>query len=209
MSGDAYRWTIRQTEQQDTEQLEALQRKVFPNLAPESIITARHYLHHLEIFPEGQFVAIVAGRVVGMTTTMRYAFDPTPHTFQEVSGQLWLTNHRPDGDWLYGLDLGVDPDFRRQGIARGLYRARQETARRLGLSGQLTVGMLNGYHAYRQALSLEDYYAAVRAGTIRDPTVSVQRRLGFEIHGLMPGYLSDPTCGDSGVLMTLDIRHTL
>ncbi len=205
MSTGASLWTIRPTEPSDAAPLEALQGKVFPTLAQESILTAPQYLRHLEIFPEGQFVAVAGGRIVGMTTTMRYRFDPTPHTFREVSGQGWLTAHQVGGDWLYGLDLGVDPAFRRQGIARGMYRIRQETARRLGLKGQITVGMLNGYHAYRRELSPAEYFEAVRAGTIQDPTVSVQRRLGFEIHSLIQGYLSDPACGDSGVLMTLDI----
>ena len=53
-------------------ELERLQHKVFPHLAEEEILHADQYKKHLEIFPEGQFVALEGGKVVGSTTTMRY-----------------------------------------------------------------------------------------------------------------------------------------
>ena len=34
-------------------QLEELQRIVFPTLAPEQRFEARHYLRHIELFPDG------------------------------------------------------------------------------------------------------------------------------------------------------------
>jgi GNAT superfamily N-acetyltransferase len=40
------------------EGLEELQRVAFPTLADQERFKARHYLHHIQIFPEGQFCAI-------------------------------------------------------------------------------------------------------------------------------------------------------
>ena len=45
-------------------QLEALQRVVFPTLADEERFKAAHYLHHIELFPDGQFVGLDGDRVV-------------------------------------------------------------------------------------------------------------------------------------------------
>ncbi|MBK8564406.1 MAG: GNAT family N-acetyltransferase [Saprospiraceae bacterium] len=195
---------IQNTEAHHAKGLAALQQTVFPTLSPEELMGEAHYLQHIRIFPEGQFVVLDGERAVGMSTTMRYHFSLAQHTFLEISGNLWMTTHEPDGDWLYGLDVGVDPEYRGMGLAREIYRARQETCRTLGLKGQITVGMMNGYQARSHELSTDAYYELLKKGEINDPTVSVQLRMGFEIQGLIHDYLDDPKCGNCGVLMTLD-----
>src|SRR6201991_3574788 len=154
---------------QHAEALEELQRIVFPGLSFAERLRAEHYLAHLQVFPEGQFVltngvpatGVQAQQpIIGMTTTQRMNFDlPSyQHTFLEASGDGWMSHHQPEGEWLYGLDMGIHPEFRGRGGARLLYRARQQLARRLGLAGQLTVGMMSGYAAVSSQLSGEDYY---------------------------------------------------
>jgi len=188
--------------------LEELQRIVFPTLAPEERFEARHYLRHLELFPEGQFCVVdaqSAGRVVGMTSTIRLDFDfaHPNHTFADVIQGGWLTSHDPSGPWLYGADIGAHPAYRRRGIARALYAARHEVVRRLGLAGQLTVGMPSGYGALTASLSADQYYAELVAGTRVDPTISAQLRIGFQPRGLVPGYINDPVCDGYGVVLVL------
>jgi GNAT superfamily N-acetyltransferase len=188
-------------------QLEELQKIVFPTLATDELIRAEHYLHHLELFPEGQFVITDGEKVIGMTTTMRSSFDFTNyhHTFKETIAGGWLTNHNPDGDWLYGLDIGVHPAYRGLGLARHLYRARHETARRLGLKGQVTVGMMSGYGAVSSQMTGEEYYLQLQRGFRTDPTLSPQMKIGFECIALIPDYVNDPVCGNYGILIRLDI----
>lgn len=187
------------------EQLEALQRVVFPTLAIEELFTAAHYAKHVELFAEGQFVVVDGERVVGMTSTIRYDFDfdHPDHTFAEVSAEGWFTSHRPAGAWLYGMDIGVDPARRGRGIARALYAARHELVQRLGLAGQVTVGLMNGYGEEAEALTPEAYYTELEAGERSDPTVSAQQRIGFAPRGLVRGYVRDPRCGNCGVLLVL------
>lgn len=197
---------IQPTLAEHAEQLEALQRVVFPTLAEAEIMTAAHFRRYVEVFPEGQFVAVAAdGRVAGSTTTMRCEFDfeHPQHTFLEFTGNLTLSTHDPVGAWLYGLDIMVHPDFRKMGIARLLYRARQAYCRANGLRGQVTAGMLNGYLPHRAAMTPEAYFEKLRAGEIVDPTVSAQQKIGWEIVGLIPDYLDDPQCGNYGVLIVL------
>lgn len=193
-------------------QLEALQRKVFPSLAEDELLHADQYKKHIEIFPEGQFVALDKEKVAGGTTTMRYHYDvsyPRHHTFREVMGGGWLTTHDPNGEWLYGIDVSVDPGHRKMGIAKGLYRSRQHTCRELKLKGQLIVGMLNGYDRIRSEMTIEEYYEKVKRKETFDPTVSVQMKVGFEIVGFMKDYLHDPTCDNSGALMVLDVNKEI
>ena len=190
------------------EQLEVLQHIVFPTLAEEEILHADQYKKHIEIFPEGQFVALDGDKVIGATSTIRYHFmlnDIQHHTFFEIMGGGWFTTHEPDGEWLYGMDVSVHPDYRSKGIAKALYRARQYTCKQLGLKGQMTVGMLNGYAAVSDQLTIDEYYQKVKNHELFDPTVSVQEKVGFQIVGLMKDYLNDPTCGNAGAVIVMPV----
>ena len=191
--------------------LEALQKIVFPALGEDELILAVHYLRHLEVFPEGQFVITHQGNVMGMTTTMRsnFDFEHYHHTFKETIAGGWLTNHNPLGEWLYGLDVGVHPDYRGKGLSRHLYRARHELAKELGLKGQVTVGMMNGYGAVSDQISGSQYYSELLAGKRTDPTLTPQMKVGFTPMGLIPDYLNDPTCGNFGVLIRIDIDKAI
>jgi len=189
------------------EQLEALQRIVFPSLAEEELLHTNQYQAHVKLFPEGQFVALDGDNVIGATSSIRYHFDITKnehHSFFEIMGGGWFTTHEPNGEWLYGMDVSVHPNYRGQGIARALYRARQYTCRQLGLKGQMTVGLLNGYFNVKDSVSIEEYFNMVKEHKVFEPTVSVQEKIGFKIISLMKDYLNDETCGNAGAVIVLD-----
>jgi GNAT superfamily N-acetyltransferase len=200
---------IASTREEHASALEDLQILCFPTLDDAERFKAAHYRKHVELFPEGQFVALdprEGDRVVGMTSTirLRFDFDHVEHTFADIIQGGWLTSHEPDGDWLYGADIGTHPSYRRRGIARGLYAARHLTARSLGLKGQVTVGMLRGYGALKREMTAESYYDSLLRGERSDPTISAQMKVGFEPKGLLPNYLNDPVCDNYGVLLVLD-----
>jgi len=202
---------IVQTQIEHAKQLEKLQEIVFPTLDPEERFIEAHYHKHVELFPEGQFVALHDDKVVGMTSSIRLDFglDHLHHTFADIIQGGWLTSHQPDGEWLYGADIGIHPEYRRQGIARGLYQARHHTVHHFKLKGQVTVGMMNGYQNYQSHLSPEAYFANVRDGQITDPTVTAQMRVGFELYSLIQDYVNDPQCGNCGILMILPAQKNI
>src|SRR5215468_7488845 len=129
---------VMQSRRELSDQLEELQRICFPTLDDAQRFKAPHYRRHVELFADGQFVVLDRDRVVGATTTVRRHFDfaEVRHTFADVFAGGWLTSHEPDGPWLYGLDVGVHPAYRRRGIGMALYAARHDTVRRLGMAGQ-------------------------------------------------------------------------
>lgn len=199
---------VRNMRSGDAKQLERLQEIVFPTLAKDELIRAEHYLRHLELFPQGQFVITDKNDVIGMTSSMRSKFDFNSynHTFKEVMAGGWMSNHDPDGDWLYGLDIGIHPDYRGRGLARHLYRARQHIARLLKLKGQVTVGMMSGYGIVSDKMSGEEYFNELVARKRFDPTITPQMKIGFEPIALIANYLEDIICGNYGVLIKLDIN---
>jgi len=191
------------------EQLGALQKIVFPTLHPDELMRPEHYFKHVELFPDGQFVALDGKKVVGMTSTIRthFDFDHPNHTFADMLQGGWLTSHDPNGDWLYGMDMGVHPDYRGMGISRGLYNARQHTVRKYHLRGQLAGGIMVGYAKYKHKMTGQEYFNKVKRGEIFDPTISTQMKIGFEPCALLPNYISDPTYDGYGVLIRLEAHH--
>ena len=184
-------------------QLEALQVVCFPTLAAAERMRAEHFLHHLEVFPEGTFVALADAapdgaplsppRVVGLGSGFRTGFDLAhpDHTFVEIIDGGWFSHHDPDGDWYYGADVSVHPEYRRRGIGARLYGERKALCRRLGLRGIVAGGALPGFAHHKHAISAEAYVAKVVAGELYDPTLSMQLRQGFEAHGVLRDYLDD------------------
>jgi predicted N-acetyltransferase YhbS len=204
--------TIQPMQQEHAAQLEALQRVVFPSLAEEELLHEDQYKKHVELFPEGQFVALDNDKVIGATSSIRYHYNEGEHehhTFFEIMGGGWFTTHEPNGEWLYGMDVSVHPDYRNKGIARALYRARHYTCKALNLKGQMTVGMLNGFSELQHKYSLEEYFEKVKSKELFDPTVSVQQKIGFEVVDLMKDYLNDPTCGNAGAVIVLSIDNNI
>jgi 4-aminobutyrate aminotransferase/(S)-3-amino-2-methylpropionate transaminase len=189
-------------------QLEELQRTCFPTLDDRERFKAAHYRSHTELYPDGQFVALDGDRVVGATTTVRMDFDfeHFNHTFADIFRGGWLTSHQPGGEWLYGADIGVHPDYRGRGIAMALYAARQEVVWRQGLRGQVTAGMIPGYGAVKAQMSAQEYFQRVVDRRASDPTLSMQMRVGFEPRALLANYLHDPVSDNYSVLIVLDAQ---
>lgn len=192
-------------------QLEKLQETVFPTLADSQRLKKQHYLKHIEIFPEGQFVALDGERVIAMTTTIRLKekYLAGRHEFADIIQGGFCTSHDPSGEWLYGVDMGTHPDYRGRGLARALYRARQDTCKKLGLKGQYTMGMINGYGVLSGQMPASEYYQKLLRREIQDPTVSAQIKIGFEAQGLVEEYLDDPACGNCCVRLILPVEREI
>lgn len=196
------------------DQLEAVQRASFPTLAEAEIITAAHYRAQIERFPEGQLAVITDdGQVVACSTDFRTTvdFDNLQHRFIDAVDHNWLGNHDPNGDWLYGADIGVLPAYRRHGIARILYTARRDLIRRLNLKGHVAGGLLKGYGQYKTQMPVETYVEKVKQGELFDPTVSVQLKVGWEIYGILYDYVDEPSCDNKAAFIVWrnpDYRET-
>jgi len=187
-----------------------------PNdLSPDSF-EASDIQQHIARFPEGQFVAIMRSegrpdRVIGVAATMRTNHPPTakPHTWMEMLGDLTISQHNPQGKWLYGVEMAVHPNFRQYGIGTALYEARFELVRQLGLRGWYAVGMLMGYERYRHLMSVREYGEKVMRRELDDPTVTMQMNRGFRPLTVVEDYLEEEASGNAGVLIVWDNPDTL
>ncbi|HLU11822.1 MAG TPA: GNAT family N-acetyltransferase [Oceanobacillus sp.] len=177
------------------EAMQALSEAVYGYEASEEneIFTAAQYRHHIQIFPEGQFTALVGRQVIGLTVSMRIDFDPA-HPFIEswwkTVNNGWL-NHKPDGEWMYGVESVVHPNYQGRGIGGKLMEARYETARRLNLRGMVAGSALVSYAKVAHLVSPEEYVRGVVEGRFFDNNLTKQLRKGFKVGALIPNYVDD------------------
>ncbi|MBZ0279468.1 MAG: GNAT family N-acetyltransferase [Anaerolineae bacterium] len=196
-----------QTESKYARPLARMQSTIFPTLLPEELYSEQHYLRHMKLFPEGQFTALVQKHdkwiVAGSTVTFRvnWSLVEKPHTFEDIIDGGWLSNHDPHGEWLYGGDMSVHPDFRGLGLASKLYEARKNVVKRLNLRGEVAGGMLPGYHRYRDHMSIERYVEKVQLGELTDPTLTPQVRNGFRVKGILYDHITDPRSDNCAALI--------
>ncbi|KLI99032.1 bifunctional GNAT family N-acetyltransferase/carbon-nitrogen hydrolase family protein [Luteimonas sp. FCS-9] len=144
-------------------------------------------------FPQGVFVAFYDDVAVGYCGTFRIdeRTAMAPHRWLEISGGGYASRHLSTGDWLYGMEVCVDPDHRGLRIGRRLYELRKRLCQELRLKGIVFGGRLPGFSRRARAYGgdVRAYVADVCAGRIRDRALSFQLRNGFELIGVLPGYL--------------------
>jgi GNAT superfamily N-acetyltransferase len=187
------------------EALAGIQSACFPTLSPAQRMSAEHYRSHMAVFPEGQHavVEMATGQVVAASTDFRTRVDfgHFQHRYMEAVADNWLTSHDPAGDWLYGADVGVHPGFRGRGLSTALYQAQQALVRRLGLRGHVVGALPGGYGALAREVAIEAYVGSVVRGARTDPPLTVPLRRGYEVYGIIPGYVDDPACAGYGVFL--------
>ncbi|MEP7291792.1 MAG: GNAT family N-acetyltransferase [Chloroflexota bacterium] len=176
------------------EQMQDLMHRVYQTARanPDGTFLAEQFRRHMEVFPAGQFVALEAGRVVGLTASMRIPFDPA-HPFieswYETISDGWLTRHDPAAEWMYGVESCVHPDYQGSGIGGKLMEARFDVAKALNLHGMVAGSDIMSYPAIADQVTPDDYLRGVVEGRYFDNNLSKQLRKGFKAVALIPNYL--------------------
>lgn len=143
-------------------------------------------------FPDGQFVAEYEGQIVGHCATFIIARELAlqPHTWASITGDGFASRHDPEGDFLYGMEVSVDPRFRRLRIGQRLYDARRALCEELGLKGIICGGRMPGLaRRIKQVGTAAAYLEAAKSRKIRDAVVSFHMANGFEPIGVLEDYL--------------------
>lgn len=181
---------IRQASLDDVGALKRLSQKIYGKEAydrPE----LRAQINH---FQQGQFVAEYDGEIVGHCATFRISGDQAlkPHSWREITGNGFASRHDPKGDYLYGMEVSVDPDYRNLRIGQRLYNARKELCQYLNLSGIVFGGRLPGYgRRKRQFDGPADYVAKVEDYKARDAVVNFHLKNDFEVLGILHHYMPE------------------
>jgi predicted amidohydrolase/ribosomal protein S18 acetylase RimI-like enzyme len=179
---------LRTIRAEDFGQIVALQRACFEGMQPWS---REQFDSQIKHFPEGQFCIEFDGRIVASATCLIVDFDLYSewHNWKEISDGGMITNHDPNADTLYGIEIMVDPDFRGMKLARRLYQARKDLVRERNLKSIVIGGRIPGYRAHKEEMTAHEYVENVEDTTLYDPVLTTQLANGFELKRLIPDYM--------------------
>jgi predicted amidohydrolase/ribosomal protein S18 acetylase RimI-like enzyme len=189
MTEEQHKLVVREAEAGDVDGIAELVARAYPTMSP---YTRGMLRGQIGAFPRGVWVATYADEVVGYCATIRIAESRalSTHTWQEITGSGFGSTHDDDGEYLYGYEVCVDPEMRRYRIGQRFYRARRRLAEELGLKGIVIAGRIPGFGRRRSEYpTAESYVEAVRERKVRDPVLNFQFRHGFELIGVIDGYL--------------------
>jgi len=192
---------------EDAEGAAALQPLAFPPpFREDHHWDAEDLVGHIELFPEGQYVAEADGRIVGScsnTIISEERWQAHESWFRTVGGP-WLANFDPMGSTMYGLDIAVHPDFRRRGIGRAFYSTRFEFVKARGLARYGTGCRLPGFAkhlAKHPGAGQEEYAKEVVAGRMIDRTLTPLLRYGLSLLGVIHNYMEDEESLNAAALL--------
>lgn len=178
---------IRPLEPDDFDELAELQKLCFPGM---EIWDREQIESQISIFPEGQLCVEYEGELVASSSSLIVDFDLYEdwHNWKTLSNNGYIRNHNPDGDTLYGIEIMVHPDFRGLKLARRLYDARKELARKKNLQRIIIGGRIPGYAKHADAMTAREYVEGVIAKRLYDPVLTAQLANGFVLKRLIPNY---------------------
>jgi GNAT superfamily N-acetyltransferase len=167
---------IRELTQADIPHVVALNKRAYPTMAEDNMVWGESHLKsHLRIFPQGQLIAEIKGKVVGSASSLIVHFGVDSyrsHTWAGITDSGFFLNHDPNGDTLYGADVCVDPDARCKGVGHALYEGRRQICRRLNLRRIVAGGRLHGYIEHSGTMTPDEYAKMVVRGELQDMVLS-------------------------------------
>ncbi|MDD3166167.1 MAG: bifunctional GNAT family N-acetyltransferase/carbon-nitrogen hydrolase family protein [Bacteroidales bacterium] len=174
---------------------------------PESYWKEEKIAKLLTLFPEGQIVVKVNGHIAGaaLSIIVDGKMAEKKHTYKEITGDYSFSTHSAKGDFLYGIDVFIHPEFRGLRLGRRLYDYRKDLCERLNLKGILFGGRIPNYHEYADKMTPKEYLQKVREKEIHDPVLNFQLSNDFHPIRILRNYLlGDTASGEYAALLRWD-----
>lgn len=182
---------VRNVTLKDIDEIIELSGRIYPEpyLAPPLRGQINHY-------SEGCFVAVYEDKIIGYCATMRTTEKKAlkRHTWMEMTANGYCSTHKPDGDYLYGVEVMVDPNYRGLRIGERFYSERRNLCKHYRLKGITFGGRLPLLgRRLKQTETVQQYIELVKSKKIKDPVLSFQLRQGFDVYQVLPDYLPEDT----------------
>lgn len=130
-------------------------------------------------FPEGQVLIVdELENIVAMCNSIRTNYDRnTPKSWIEISGQGWAHNiHDPQGDYVYGLNLASNPNFRNNGGGQLALQGLLQVTIDVGAKGFYSALRIPDYHKH-QHIPVEEYILTKKGSTFLDSGLRLWERI--------------------------------
>lgn len=189
--GTEHKLSLRHLRLDDYDNLKKVMDRVYQGLG--GAWSKKKFTAQLTVFPEGQICIEDHGVVVAAAFAVIVDYDKfgDQHTYDEITGNAYLTTHDPLGDVLYGVDVFVSPDYHGMRLGRRLYEARKELCENLNLKAIVAGGRIPNYRNHSDELSPQEYINLVKRREIYDPILSFQLSNDFEVKRVLKDYLPE------------------
>ncbi len=181
---------LRNLEIEDYRQLKKSMIESYPEMA-DSYWGSNEIEKLLSIFPEGQLVILVDGKVVGsaLSLIVDEKLVEKRHNYSQILGDYTFSTHNPDAEILYGIDVFIHPNYRGLRLGRRLYDARKELCEQLNLKAIVFAGRIPNYRDHAKKMSPKTYIEKVRTKELYDPVLSFQLSNDFHVLRIIKNYL--------------------
>ena len=176
---------------EDYKQLKNSMVESYPEMA-DSYWRANDIERLLGVFPEGQLVILVDGKVVGsaLSLIVDEKLVDKKHNYAQIIGDYSFSTHNPNAEILYGIDVFIHPQYRGLRLGRRLYDARKELCEQLNLKAIVFAGRIPSYGQYADKLTPKKYIEKVKSKQLHDPVLSFQLSNDFHVLRIMKNYLA-------------------
>lgn len=190
MSENIKRVEIRTLRPSDYKELKQVMQHAYVDM--QNAYWKQHHIKSLiKKFPEGQFVALVDGKIVGcaLSIIIEQSLAESDHTYLQVTDNYTFNTHTRDGKVLYGIDVFLLPEYRGLRLGRRLYDSRKELCEKLNLKSIIFGGRIPGFAEHAHNLSPKEYIDKVKQKEIYDNVLTFQLSNDFNVLKLLKGYL--------------------
>lgn len=181
--------SIRNASFDDLEDVMCVERESWPQ---EIQASKEKFLSRLEIFPQGFFLVLLDGKIVGVSTSniIDFDYDKLPHSWDYATDGGWIKKtHNPEGSALYVVSVGVSPEASGKGCGTVLVEAQKKLARELDLKYLILGARIPGYHKHSH-LKIDDYLKLKNEkGERLDPEIRFYERCGLRFIKAVPNYM--------------------
>lgn len=152
--------------------------------------TEEHLRRLLTVFPEGQICIEDNGTpvAIALSVIIDFSLFGEQHSYYQITGHGTFKSHDPDGDYLYGIDVSINPEYQGMRLGRRLYDLRKELATNLNLKGILLGGRIPGYAKHAKEMDAQQYIIKVKKREIYDPVMTFQLSNDFHVRNLLDDY---------------------
>lgn len=195
---------VRNYTRTDFEELIQIQRESFPPPFPSELWWNEEQLtNHINFFPEGALCIEVEGVLAGSMTGLIVSFNPDEpnHTWEEITDNGYIRNHKPDGNTLYVVDICIRPSYRKHKLGRVLMESEYDVVVHKQLDRLLGGGRMPGFKKIAKELTPQQYLEKIVQGELRDPVLTFLLQCGRMPVALVENYLEDEESRHYGVLM--------
>jgi predicted amidohydrolase/GNAT superfamily N-acetyltransferase len=181
---------LRNLQLEDYKQLKTSMIEAYPNME-NSYWKEEQIEKLLNLFPEGQLVIVVDGKVVGsaLSLIVEEKLVDKNSDYKTVTGNYTFSTHTKNGEILYGIDVFIHPEYRGLRLGRRLYDVRKELCEQLNLKSIVFAGRIPNYSNYAKEYTPKEYIEKVRKKELHDPVLSFQLSNDFHPIRVMKNYL--------------------